>query len=330
MIHFSALAAGHCRGAAPAWPAAAITGAMRGGRVALASVITMRITVNVEVDPSEVPAATELLALLRLAIAAVAPLQPWQRPIRPIGQTSASHVAVAKEGMPLPTQHLPVSRRQLTDHVTLSQAAGGSSAGPSRGVSPAVSAPGGTATAGPSPTPGMQHASSAPTMASVAPPPAPPSAAAAPAPPTPVGAGMPDGGSAPAAPGPLAMTFTPGTAPRQQMHALITQSEFTEHPEPASGRGGRVGVTWRSSWHLMDCLCCPSRRPLQHSTCGGADACAAAHPSTSRRFPFVLLPILQLAQQLEALMSDPALGGPAEMFPQFVEVGGRLSFGGTG
>lgn len=48
--------------------------------------------------------------------------------------------------------------------------------------------------------------------------------------------------------------------------------------------------------------------------------CCAALPSQGFASLAALRPALQLARQLEALLSDPSLGGPAAMFPEFCTV----------
>lgn len=48
---------------------------------------------------------------------------------------------------------------------------------------------------------------------------------------------------------------------------------------------------------------------------------STAPPANSTTPCFAVILMLQLTRQLEAIITDPALGGPPTMFPQFVEVG---------
>ncbi|EFN58996.1 hypothetical protein CHLNCDRAFT_137639 [Chlorella variabilis] len=165
-------------------------------------------------------------------------------------------VDVAPEEVPMATELLAVLR-QLTDHVSVNMANGGVTPASQQGPAPAAPPPLPTApgSARVSPEPGQQQAASrGPSPIN--------SAAAPPGPLTPASstqsATSTAAAAAPPPPAP-AIQFPPGTPPQQQMHALIAQSEYTEHPEA-------------------------------------------------------------LARQLEALLSDPSLGGPAAMFPEFCTI----------
>lgn len=171
----------------------------------------------------------------------------------------------------------PSACRQLTDHVSVNMANGGVTPASQQGPAPAAPPPLPTApgSARVSPEPGQQQAASrGPSPIN--------SAAAPPGPLTPASstqsATSTAAAAAPPPPAP-AIQFPPGTPPQQQMHALIAQSEYTEHPEAVRG----LQACWRCPRSRTQPACavgpllrCPSLPRLRLARCPAACPAAGA------------------------------------------------------